>query len=129
MVIDTSAIIAILANEPEAPKLARAIQSDAIRLLSAANLLETAIVIEARYGAIGGEKLDELLQIAQVDIEPVTAETAAIARVTYRTYGKGVHPAGLNFGDCFAYALAKQTGQPLLFKGDDFAQTDVQAVL
>lgn len=129
MVIDTSAIVAILANEPEAAQLARAIQADAIRLLSAANFLETAIVIEARYGAIGGEKLDELLQIAQVVIEPVSAEHANIARVAYRTYGKGIHPAGLNFGDCFAYALAKRSGQPLLFKGDDFGKTDIPAAL
>lgn len=129
MVIDTSAIIAILTNEPEAPKLAQAIQSDAVRLLSAASLLETAIVIEARYGIIGGEKLDELLQVAQVAIEPITAEHANIARIAYRNYGKGIHPAGLNFGDCFAYALARQSGQPLLFKGDDFAKTDIPAAL
>ena len=128
MVIDTSALIAILGYETEAAQFAAAIQDDPVRLISAASLLECAIVIEARYGQAGGDKLDELLQAAQIKVEPVTAEQVVAARLAYRTYGKGRHPAGLNFGDCFAYALAKITGEPLLFKGDDFSQTDIQQV-
>lgn len=128
MVIDTSAIVAILADEPEAEALAEAIAEDATRLMSAASWLETAIVIEARYGTAGSEKLDELLRVVDIRIEAVTAEQAAAARLAYRRYGKGRHQAGLNFGDCFAYALAKVTGERLLFKGDDFGQTDIGVV-
>jgi ribonuclease VapC len=93
--------------------------------MSAASLLETAIVIEARYGEPGGNELDQLLQKAQIKIEPVTVEQAEVARRAYRSYGKGRHPAGLNFGDCFSYALAKVLGEALLFKGDDFSKTDI----
>jgi ribonuclease VapC len=128
MVIDTSALIAILGYEAEAPQFAEAIQSDPVRLISAASLLECAIVIEARYGQAGGDKLDQLLHVAQIQVEPVTAEQVATARLAFRTYGKGHHPAALNFGDCFAYALAKISKEPLLFKGDDFSQTDIQPV-
>jgi ribonuclease VapC len=128
MVIDTSALIAILGYEAEAPQFAEAIQSDPVRLISAASLLECAIVIEARYGQAGGDKLDQLLYVAQIQVEPVTAEQVAAARLAFRTYGKGRHPAALNFGDCFAYALAKISEEPLLFKGDDFSQTDIQPV-
>jgi ribonuclease VapC len=129
MVIDTSALIVILNYEPEAEQFATAIQDASTRLISAASLLECAIVIEARYGEAGGGKLDELLNKAQVKVEPVTAEQVAVGRLAYRAYGKGRHPAALNFGDCFSYALAKITGEPLLFKGDDFGQTDIQAVI
>ena len=129
MVIDTSALIAILSAEPEAETFATAIATAPIRLLSAASFLETAVVIESRHGSAGGEKLDELIQAAHIQIEPVTAEQAAPACFAYRAYGKGRHPAALNFGDCFAYALAKTTDKPLLFKGNDFNQTDIQAVL
>ena len=125
MVIDSSAVIAILSNEPEAERLAEAIADDPIRLMSAASLLETAIVIEARYGETGGDKLDQLLQKAQVKIEPVTVEQVEVARRAYRNYGKGRHPAALNFGDCFSYAVAKVLGEPLLFKGNDFDKTDL----
>ncbi len=128
MVIDSSALIAILGYEPEAERFAAAIQDDPIRLMSAASLLESAIVIEARYGEAGGNKLDQLVSVAQIKIEPVTVEQVAAARLAFRTYGKGRHPAGLNFGDCFAYALAKVLGEPLLFKGDDFSQTDITRV-
>jgi ribonuclease VapC len=128
MVIDTSALIAILGYEAEAPQFAEAIQSDPVRLISAASLLECAIVIEARYGQAGGDKLDQLLHVAQIQVEPVTTEQVATARLAFRTYGKGHHPAALNFGDCFAYALAKISKEPLLFKGDDFSQTDIQPV-
>jgi ribonuclease VapC len=128
MVLDTSALIAILAVKPEANSFAAAIASADHRLLSAASFLETAVVIESRHGAAGGQKLDELIQAAQIQIETVTAEQAHVARLAYRLYGKGHHPAGLNFGDCFAYALAKTSGEPLLFKGNDFSQTDILAV-
>ena len=129
MVIDSSALIAILGYEPEAEELAAAIQDDPIRLMSAASWLESAIVIEARYGPAGGQKFDELVHVAQIRIEPVTVEQAAAARLAFRTYGKGRHPATLNFGDCFAYALAKVSGEPLLCKGDDFSQTDILLVV
>ncbi len=126
MVIDSSVLIAILSNEQDAARFAQAIADASVRLMSAASWLETAIVIEARYGLPGGEKLDQLLQAAQIHLEPVTVEQASVARTAYRQYGKGRgHPAGLNFGDCFAYALAKVTGEPLLFKGHDFSHTDI----
>lgn len=129
MVIDSSAVIAILSNEPDAKQFASAIESALTRLISVASLLEAAIVIEARYGLAGGSKLDELVNTAQINVEPVTPEQITIARLAFRTYGKGRHPASLNFGDCFAYALAKSSGEPLLFKGNDFNQTDIQVVI
>lgn len=128
MVIDTSALVALLAHEPEAPRLAAAIESDATRLLSAATLLETGIVIESRYGGAGGHELDLLIAKAALRIEPVTPEQAELAREAWRRFGKGRHAANLNYGDCFSYSLARATGEPLLFKGDDFAQTDLTAV-
>ena len=129
MVIDSSAIIAILTDEQEAAYFAQSIENDALRLMSAASWLETAIVIEARFGLPGGKEFDKLIEVAQIHIEMVTAEQVAVARAAYRKYGKGRgHPAGLNFGDCFSYALAKITGEPLLFKGEDFIHTDVLAV-
>lgn len=128
MVIGTSAIIAILSLEPEAEHIAAALAADSTRLISAASLLETAIVVEARYGLPGGRKLDEMLRVAQLVVEPVTAEQVTIARLAYRSFGRGRHPAALNFGDCFAYALSKLAGEPLLFKGNDFSQTDLATV-
>jgi len=129
MVIDSSVIIAILSNEPEAKQFAAAIQADSMRLMSVASLLEVAIVIEARHGPPGSSKLDELVDTAQIKIEPVTVEQVTIARLAFRSYGKGRHPASLNFGDCFAYALARFSGEPLLFKGNDFSQTDIQPAI
>ncbi|RKZ54273.1 MAG: PIN domain nuclease [Candidatus Parabeggiatoa sp. nov. 3] len=126
MVIDSSAVIAILCDEPDAKHFTTAIEGDSIRLMSAASLLETSIVIESRYGEEGGRKLDLLLLKAQVKIEPVTLEQAETARIAFRIYGKGRHPAGLNFGDCFSYALAKVLEEPLLFKGNDFSKTDIK---
>lgn len=125
MVIDSSAIIAILTNEPESEQFIQAIIGDSTRLLSAANFLETAIVIESRYGDVGGQKLDEFIKEASILIEAVTYEQAQIAREAFSRFGKGRHPASLNYGDCFSYALAKLLEQPLLFKGDDFSKTDV----
>lgn len=129
MVIDTSAIVAILFDEADALALARAIEADPVRRISAATLLEAAIVVETRRGLAGAEKLDQFLKSAGVQISPVTEEPAVIARLAFRIYGKGRHPAALYFGDCFACALAHSTSEPLLFKGGDFAQTDVKKAL
>jgi ribonuclease VapC len=125
MVVDTSALIAIMLLEPEAERFAKAIADARPRLISAANLLEAWIVIESRLGPAAGGDVDEFVVDVGLGIEPVTLDQIRVARRAYRTYGRGNHPAGLNFGDCFAYALAKTTQLPLLFKGDDFARTDV----
>lgn len=128
MVIDSSALIAILSDESDAPALASAIALAVSCRMSAATLLETAIVIESRHGQIGGEKLDEFVQTAQISIEVVTQRQINIARDAFRRYGKGRgHAAGLNFGDCFSYALAKEMNETLLFKGEDFRSTDIIA--
>jgi len=129
MVIDTSALVAMLNDEPEAQRFEAAVEADHVRLISAAAYLETAIVIETRFGEPGGRELDLWLHRAAVDLVAVDADQADAARLAYRMYGKGRHRGGLNYGDCFAYALAKVSGQPLLFKGDDFARTDIRAVL
>ena len=128
MVVDTSALIALLSMEPESARLAVALESDATRLISAATVVEAGLVIESRYGPVGGRELDLLIAKAGLSTEAVTAEQADVARDAWRRYGKGRHSAGLNFGDCFSYALAKVTGEPLLFKGDDFTHTDIAAI-
>ena len=128
MVVGTSAFLAILMNEPEAEGFAVAIESDPIRLVSAGTLLETGLVAEGRWGDAGARELDLLVAKAAIDVAPVDAEQVEVARRAFRRYGKGRHPAGLNFGDCFAYALSRVSGQPLLCKGGDFAQTDVDRV-
>lgn len=128
MVADTSALLAILQYEPDAKKFAAAMESDPVRLVSAATVLEAAILMETRAGESGGRELDLLLHKASFQIVAVTKEQLEIGRLAFRTYGKGRHPARLNFGDCFSYALSKTSGEPLLFKGDDFSQTDVQEV-
>jgi ribonuclease VapC len=127
MVIDTSVIVAIAFNEPEAMRFHRRIAGDSVRLISAASVLEAAMVVESRYGEAGGADLDLWLYKAGVEIVAVTAEHADQARRAWRRYGKGRHPGGLNYGDCFSYALATLTGEPLLFKGNDFSQTDIEA--
>jgi ribonuclease VapC len=129
MVIDTSALVAILCNEADASLFEAALERDSTRLISAATLLESSIVIEARFGEAGGRELDLLLHKAQIEIEPFDQEQTEIAREAYRTYGKGRHPAGLNFGDCFSYALSVVRGEPLLYKGDDFSKTDIKNAL
>lgn len=128
MVLDTSSILALLFDEPEAGFFAERIAADPKRLLSAGTALELMIVVEARKGEVGGRELDLFLHRAKIDIVPFDSEQAEIARLAWRRYGKSNHPAGLNFGDCFAYALSKISGEPLLFKGDDFSQTDVAVV-
>ena len=127
MILDTSALVAILRGEQDGPELLRAIDSAPIVRISVATYLETGIVMDASRDPVLSRKLDDLLLEAAVQFEPVTEEQARIARWAYRDFGKGSgHPAKLNFGDCFAYALAKTSGEPLLFKGDDFHHTDVR---
>jgi ribonuclease VapC len=126
MIIDTSAIIAILRNESDADELAELIESAQVRRISAATYVEAAIVTDSNRDPVLSNSLDSFLQRSLVHIEPVTVEQARIARAAYRDFGKGRHRAGLNLGDCFSYALAKDKGEPLLFKGDDFKRTDVE---
>jgi ribonuclease VapC len=125
MIIDTSALVALLDQESEAERIAHAVALSSERILSAANLVEVGIVMQARRGDDGARDLDLLLAKLKVDIAAVTANHADIARKALRRYGRGRHAANLNFGDCFAYALAKEKSAPLLFKGDDFGRTDV----
>lgn len=129
MVIDTSALIAILLGEPEAKAFSKAIANAPKRLVSAFSALETSIVIESKKGEPGGRELDLLLHKARIEIVPTTEEQFELARRAWRDFGKGHHPAGLNIGDCCSYALSKYSGEPLLFKGDDFSKTDVQCAL
>ena len=126
MIVDTSALVAILRAEPDASEMAHAIERAQIRRISAANWLETAVVIDASRDPVASRRFDEPVQTAELHVEPITRDQARIARDAYRDFGKGSgHKAGLNFGDCFAYALAKSTGEALLFKGDDFGHTDI----
>jgi ribonuclease VapC len=127
MVIDTSAVLAILLGEPERRRFNEKIEADPVRLLSAASFLETASIIDDRFGNEGARDLKLFLAEAEIEIDPVTLDPAEVAREAYRRFGKGNHPAALNFGDCFAYALARIRGEPLLFKGTDFSQTDIEA--
>lgn len=127
MVIDTSAIIALLTGEPEAARLAAAIEADSIRLMSAVSVVETAIVLEARFGEQATRELDLLIVKGGIRVEAVDARQAQLAREAWQRFGRGRHAAALNFGDCFSHALARATGEPLLFKGRDFLQTDVAA--
>jgi ribonuclease VapC len=129
VIVDTSALIAILRDEPDARRFAEAIEAAGVRRISAATYVELGAVIDGARDPVASRRVDELLEVAHITVEPVTATQARIAREAYRDFGKGSgHEAGLNFGDCFAYALARETGEPLLFKGDDFAQTDVAIV-
>lgn len=128
MVLDTSSILSILLEEADAAFFAECISKSQKRLLSAGTALELMIVIEARKGESGGRELDLFLHRAKIDIVPFDSEQAEIARTAWRRYGKSNHSAGLNFGDCFAYALAKSSGEPLLFKGNDFNQTDLSII-
>jgi ribonuclease VapC len=127
MIIDTSAIVAILFNEDDAQVYAKAISlSDSCRV-SAATFVEVAIVVESQTKNNGSRQLDAFIRRAGISIEPVTEDQAHIARQAFTDFGKGRHPAGLSYGDCFSYALSKATREPLLFKGKDFAKTDVSA--
>ena len=127
MIIDASAIVAILFAEADAARYGQAILRAWPRRMSAVTLLETTMVIEGRGGPAAGDDLDLFLQEAEIEVQPVTLEHVEAARRAWRRFGKGNHPAALNLGDCFAHALAKVTGEPLLFKGDDFVHTDIEA--
>jgi ribonuclease VapC len=130
MIIDTSAIIAILRNESGAKDCALAIEKTSVRRISAANFVEAALVIDGSRDPIASRRFDEFLKEASIGVDPVTLDQARIARAAYRDFGKGSgHPARLNLGDCFAYALAKAVSEPLLFKGDDFIHTDIVPAL
>ena len=126
MVLDTSAILAILQAEPERRTFNEAIEAAESRSLSTASFVECSMILESRYGADGIRDLDLFIAKAQVSLVPVDEEQADLARRAFRKYGKGRHPAGLNFGDCFSYALSQALNEALLFKGNDFSQTDVE---
>ena len=126
MIIDSSAVVAILNREPDAKYYEVAIASAPTCRMSIANALEASIIVEGRGGTAAGHELDAFLDTARITLTPVTAEHFEAARTAWRRFGKGNHRAGWNFGDCFAYALAKTTGEPLLFKGGDFVHTDIE---
>jgi ribonuclease VapC len=125
MVLDTSALLAILQDEPERRRFNEAIEVANSRLVSVASFVELSIVLEARYGAEGVRQLDRFLEHAGVEMVPVDENQGRVARQAFARFGKGHHAAGLNFGDCFSYALARSLDEPLLYKGDDFSRTDV----
>jgi len=129
MIIDTSALLAIFQDEPERRKFNEIIAAKEERSISVASFVEVSIVVEARFASEGIRDLDHYLTTARIDIIPVDLEQGRLAREAYRLYGKGRHPAGLNFGDCFSYALAKSSARPLLYKGKDFSQTDIECAV
>jgi ribonuclease VapC len=129
MILDASALVAILAKEPDSEIYVEAISRAPSCRISAGNFLELSIVLEGQFGADALRQCDALFRRIGIVIEPFTVEQAHIARQAFHDFGKGRHPAGLNLGDCFAYALAKVTGEPLLFKGEDFCKTDVLSAL
>ena len=128
MVIDTSAVVAILRDEPEQQRFSKAIEAAEVRLMSIATFVEASIAIEGRLGAEGARELDRFLNRAEIELVPVDLEQGRAARDGFDLYGKGRHRAALNYGDCFSYALARTRDEPLLCKGDDFAHTDVVLV-
>ena len=129
MVIDTSALLAILLGEPVADRLVSAVEADPVRLVSAATVVETGLVLLGRFGEGADPQLDRLLKGLQVEVVPVDETQATLAREGALRFGKGRHPAGLNFGDCFTYALAADRGEPVLFVGEDFSRTDLSLVV
>lgn len=129
MVLDSSAVVAILQNEPEAARLVEALEREPVRRMSVASLVESSIVMQGRYGDAGDREFDVFVQRARVDLLPVSEEHAEAAREAFRRFGRGRHPAALNYGDCFAYALATTLGESLLFIGEDFGKTDVDQAL
>jgi ribonuclease VapC len=128
MIVDTSTLIAILREESDAAELSVAIEAAEIRRISTATYVEAGVVIDGNRDPVLSRRFESFLQEALIQVEPFTLEQARIAREAYRDFGKGRHRAGLNFGDCFAYALARERGEPLLFKGNDFRRTDVEPV-
>jgi ribonuclease VapC len=128
MIVDTSVIVGILRNEPDVVAMEGALARSDIRRMSAVSFVEAAVVVDSNRNPVLSRRFDDLLRDLEIVIEPVSLNQARIAREAYRDFGKGRHRAGLNFGDCFAYALAKDKGEALLFKGKDFRHTDVEAV-
>ena len=126
MILDSSAIVAVLRSEPEAPRFTKAIVAAVRCCTSAVSYVESAVVIDSGGDAIASRRFNDFFRVSGVAIEAVTQRQAEIARQAYRDFGKGRHEAGLNFGDCFAYALARDLDEPLLFKGNDFRHTDVE---
>lgn len=127
MIVDASAILAILLSEPEREQFENALAGDIAPKISAASYLEAGIVIDSKRDPLQSRMFNDFLAEAEISIEPVTADQAAIARAAYRDFGRGSgHPAQLNFGDCFTYALAKEVGEDVLFKGEDFIHTDIR---
>lgn len=129
MIVDASALLAILLAEPEAAAFAAALARTADPKMSAVNYLEVAIRIDRENSIVAAQKLEDFMAITGITVLPVSLNQTRLARLAYAEFGKGRHPAGLNFGDCFAYALAKETGLPLLFKSDDFPRTDIEAAV
>jgi len=127
VIVDTSVIIAILRDEPDAAEIREALTRPQIRRISAVSYVEAGVVVDSNRNPVLSRRFDDLLRDVQIAVEPVTLNQAQLAREAYRDFGKGRHRAGLNLGDCFAYALAKEKGEALLFKGDDFCHTDVEA--
>lgn len=128
MVIDTSAIVALLRREPEEPSLREALRGDAVRLMGAPTVVECSLVVEGRWGESGRRFLDDLLAGLGIEVVAFDAAAADAAVVAWRRFGKGIHPAALNFGDCITYAVARATGEPILCSGQDFARTDAHLV-
>jgi ribonuclease VapC len=129
MIVDTSALLAVLFGEKDAEVYARAISEADVCRISAATFVEVSVVVESQTGDAGSRHWDSFFRTAGISMEPVTEEQAHAARQAWSDFGKGRHPAGLNFGDCFSYALSKVSGEPLLFKGQDFRKTGIPAVL
>jgi ribonuclease VapC len=129
VIVDTSAIISVLRGEPDADEMALAIRDAGMKRISAVSFVEAGVVTDSNANPVLSRRLDSFLQEFEIAIEPVSIEQAYLAREAYRDFGKGRHRAGLNLGDCFAYALAKEKREPLLFKGDDFCHTDVEPAI
>lgn len=129
MIVDSSALLAVILNEDDEPRFAAAMIDASVLRMSAANWVEAAIVVDSHRNPMAQVRFEDLIDALRLEIEPVTVEDAYRTRTAYSDYGRGHHQARLNFGDCFAYALAKRRGEPLLFKGDDFSQTDIEPAL
>jgi ribonuclease VapC len=129
VIVDSSALMAVIFNEPEESQFAAVLVDAPVLRMSVANWVEAAIVVDSRKDPRAKARFEDLRKMLQIELVPVTVDMAYRSRVAYADYGKGNHPARLNYGDCFAYALAKETGEPLLFKGTDFAQTDIEPAL
>ncbi len=129
MIVDSSALLAVIFNEPEEPAFAEALVDAPVLRMSTANWVEAALVVDSRKNPRAKARFEDLVQELGIELMPVTVEAAYRCRGAHGDYGRGNHPAKLNYGDCFAYALAKLTGEPLLFKGNDFPQTDIEPAL